>query len=280
MVSLLLNGQLAPGSRVGFSSATYSRARSSECSGPRRPGPHHRPGPPHRTAGVLPSPSWRAVRVLTGSQGSRSATCIGLLHLNQFPVSLHLGRDQGAEGVQVTSRTAEIFPETKRTADESLHLRPGTGGTSQEPAPPKDPTPRPSSPRRKPGTGRTINQAAKSMESTWGLSHGIRVPRPPSSPQYVRPVRSVPDSRTCRALASPNLLYPRRPNRAPWGGPESPSFHLPGRNPVWRPRVCPACCSPAALPAPLRLCPSSRFPRPSQVPDLPQLLLKSPEAAS
>lgn len=113
VVSLLLNGHLAPGSRAGFSSASPSRARSSESSGPRPPGPQHRPGPPHRAAGILPSPSWRAVRVLTGSQGPRSAACIGLLHLYQFPVSLHLGRDQGAEGVQVTSRTAEIFPKQR-----------------------------------------------------------------------------------------------------------------------------------------------------------------------
>lgn len=52
---------------------------------------------------------WPTVRVLPGSLGPCSAACIGPRHLNQFPVSLHLGRDQGAEGVQVTSRAAEIF---------------------------------------------------------------------------------------------------------------------------------------------------------------------------
>lgn len=76
------------------------------------------------------------------------------------------------------------------------------------------------------------------------------------------------DGRTCRALASPNPLYPRRPCPAPPGGPGSPPFPLPGRDPVRRPRVCPACRSPAALPAPLRLCPSFWLPCPSQVPDL------------
>lgn len=117
----------------------------SECSGPRRPGQHHRPRPPHRTAGVLPSPSRRAVRVLTGSQGPRSAACIGLLHLNQFPVSIHLGSDQGAEGVQVTSRTRRDFPETKRTADEYLLLRTRKGLVARAKSllhrrtPPRDP---------------------------------------------------------------------------------------------------------------------------------------------
>lgn len=77
VVSLHLNGQFAPGSRAGFSSAGSSRTHSNECPGPRQPGLHHRRGSPHGTAGALPTPNWRAVRVLTGSPGPHSAACIG-----------------------------------------------------------------------------------------------------------------------------------------------------------------------------------------------------------
>lgn len=81
-----------------------------------------RTGSPHGTAGALPSHRWLTILVLPRSPGPSSAACIGPWHLSQFPVSLHLSRDQGAEGVQVTSPTADCrdFPETKRTADEPL----------------------------------------------------------------------------------------------------------------------------------------------------------------
>lgn len=102
-------------------------AGSSECSKLRQSVPHHRPGSPHRNAEALPSHRWWTIPVLPRSPGPSSAACIGPWHLSQFPVSLHLSRDQGAEGVQVTSPTAEIFPETKRTADKLLALRSRTG---------------------------------------------------------------------------------------------------------------------------------------------------------
>lgn len=90
-----------------------SEAGSSECSKLRQSVPHHRPGSPHRNAEALPSHRWWTIPVLPRSPGPSSAACIGPWHLSQFPVSLHLSRDQGAEGVQVTSPTAEIFPKQR-----------------------------------------------------------------------------------------------------------------------------------------------------------------------
>lgn len=98
---------------------------------------------------------------MTGSQGPRSAACIGLLHLNQFPVSLHLGRDQGAEGVQVTSRTAEISPKQRELRTNLcicvLGLVTRARSLLHRKTPPRDPLLQDVS---QGPAGRTINQAA------------------------------------------------------------------------------------------------------------------------
>lgn len=87
--------------------------------------PHCCPGSPHRDHWSTPFPLVTDNPILPRSPGPSRAACIAPWHLSQFPVSLHLSRDQGADGVQVTSPIARDFPETKRTADEPLWSRKG-----------------------------------------------------------------------------------------------------------------------------------------------------------
>lgn len=178
--------------------------------------PPRRPGSPHGTAGALPPHRWQTILVLPRSPGPSSAACIGSWHLNQFPVSLHLGRDQGAEGVQVTSLTAEIFSETKRTEDEPVPLRSRKGSQHATRAKGllhrRTPAPRdsllqaisqgPAGPQAKP---RIYGVDLGSLPRDKGS--GLSGPGP--SPQDVHPGRSVSRrSHTCSTLASPNSPVP------------------------------------------------------------------------
>lgn len=177
--------------------------------------PRRRPGSPHGTAGALPPHRWRTILVLPRSPGPSSAACIGSWHLNQFPVSLHLGRDQGAEGVQVTSLTAEIFPKQRElktnlclcALGKDLSTRRELRACSIE-GPPLLGTLFSKPLVRDPQDHKSSRE---STESTWDLcrapgDRGHRGPVPVPR-TYTRAAQSR-DGRTCSTLASPNSPVP------------------------------------------------------------------------
>lgn len=214
--------------------------------------PHRRPGSPHGTAGALPPHRWRTILVLPRSPGPSSAACIGSWHLNQFPVSLHLGRDQGAEGVQVTSLTAEIFPKQRElktnlclcALGKDISTRRELRACSIEGPPllgtlfskPLVRDPQDHKPSR------------ESTESTWDLCRATRdrgYPGPVPVPRtYTRAAQSQ-DGRT-HVAPWPHLthLYLRLPAPAPRGGPGSTPFPFLCRDPDLVRRAAHLLCSP------------------------------------
>lgn len=178
-------------------------------------GPHRRPGSPHGTAGALPPHRWRTILVLPRSLGPSSAACIGPWHLNQFPVSFYLGRDQGAEGVQVTSPTAEIFPKQRELKTNLCLCAPGKDISTRRElrACPTEGPPLLGTLFSKPlvRDSQDHKPSRESTESTWDLCGASRDPGrrgPLSVPRtYTRAAQSR-DGRTCSTLASPNSPVP------------------------------------------------------------------------
>lgn len=173
--------------------------------------PPRRPGSPHGTAGALPPHRWRTILVLPRSPGPSSAACIGSWHLNQFPVSLHLGRDQGAEGVQVTSLTAEIFPKQRElktnrclcALGKDISTRRELRACSIE-GPPLLGTLFSKPLVRDPQDHKPSRESTESLPRAKGSGHRGPVPVPRT---YTRAALSR-DGRTCSTLASPNSPVP------------------------------------------------------------------------